>query len=117
MKRLVRNKKLFAFLRLHRHELFDDKFQEELEGMYRTTGAGTEPLPPALLCMVVLLQAYAGVSDAEAVELTVIDARWQLVLDCMNAESPVISQGALQQFRERLVAAGFDRRLLERTVV
>jgi hypothetical protein len=116
MKRLVRNKKLFAFLRLHRHELFDDGFQEELEGMYRTTGAGTEPLPPALLCMVVLLQAYAGVSDAEAVELTVMDARWQLVLDCMNAESPVISQGALQKFRERLIAAGIDRRLLERTV-
>jgi hypothetical protein len=116
MKRLVRTKKLFAFLRLHRHELFDDSFQEELEGMYRTTGAGTEPLPPALLCMVVLLQAYAGVSDAEAVELTVMDARWQLVLDCMNAESPVISQGALQKFRERLIAAGFDRRLLERTV-
>jgi hypothetical protein len=116
MKRLVRNKKLFAFLRLHRHELFDDSFQEELESMYRTTGAGTEPLPPARLCMVVLLQAYAGVSDAEAVELTVMDARWQLVLDCMYAESPVISQGALQKFRERLIAAGFDRRLLERTV-
>jgi len=116
MKRLVRTKKLFAFLRTHRHELFDDGFQEELEGMYRTTGAGTEPLPPARLCMIVLLQAYAGVSDAEAVELTVMDARWQLVLDCMNAESPVVSQGALQKFRERLIAAGFDRRLLERTV-
>lgn len=116
MKRLVRNKKLFAFLRLHRRELFDDCFQEELESMYRTTGAGTEPLPPALLCMVVLLQAYTGVSDAEAVELTVMDARWQLVLDCMNTESPVVSQGALQTFRARLIAAGLDRRLLERTV-
>lgn len=116
MKRLLRTKKLFAFLRLHRHEIFDDGFQEDLEGMYRATGAGTEPLPPALLCMVVLLQAYTGVSDAEALELTVMDARWQLVLDCMNAESPVISQGALQKFRERLIAAGLDRRLLERTV-
>ncbi len=91
MKRLVRNKKLFAFLRLHRCEPFDDAFQEELEGMVRTTRAGSEPPPPALLCMVVLLQAYTGVSDAEAVELTVMDARWQLVLDCMKAESPVIS--------------------------
>lgn len=116
MKRLVRTKKLFAFLRLHRHEMFDEMFQEELEGMYRQTGAGAEPLPPALLCMVLLLQAYTAVSDAEAVELTVMDARWQLVLDCMNAEAPVISQGALQKFRERLIAAGLDRRLLERTV-
>jgi hypothetical protein len=116
MKRLVRTKKLFAFLRLHRHEIFDDAFQIELEGMYRQTGAGAEPLPPALLCMVVLLQAYAGASDAEAVELTVMDARWQLVLDCMNAEDPVISQGTLQKFRERLIDAGLDRRLLERTI-
>jgi hypothetical protein len=116
MKRLVRTKKLFAFLRLHRHELFDEPFQEELEGMYRQTGAGSEPLPPAILCMVALLQAYTGISDAEAVELTIMDARWQLVLDCMGAEEPLVSQGALQKFRERLIASGLDRRLLERTV-
>jgi hypothetical protein len=116
LKRLTRTKQLFAFLRLHRHELFSDAFQEELEGMYRTTGAGSEPLPPALLCMVMLLQAYAGVSDAEAVELTVVDARWQLVLDCLGAEQPIVSQGALPQFRARLVGANLDRRLLERTV-
>lgn len=116
LKRLGRTKKLFAFLRLHRHRLFDDGFQEELETMYRNTGAGTAPLPPALLCMVLLLQAYTETSDAEAVELTIVDARWQLVLDCMNSERPVVSQGALQAFRERLITAGLDRRLLERTV-
>lgn len=71
LKRLTRTKKLFAFLRLHRHELFDDAFQEELESMYRRTGGGREPLPPAVLCMISLLQAYTAISDAEAVELTV----------------------------------------------
>jgi hypothetical protein len=116
LKRLTRTKKLFAFLRLHRHELFSDAFQEELEGMYRRTGAGCEPLPPAVLCMVSLLQAYTGTSDAEAVELTVVDARWQMVLDCLGAESPLVSQGALATFRGRLIGAGLDRRLLERTV-
>jgi hypothetical protein len=45
-----------------------------------------------------------------------MDARWQLVLDCMSAEDPLFSRGALQKFRERLIAAGLDRRLLERTV-
>jgi hypothetical protein len=116
LKRLMRTKKLFAFLRLHRHELFSDAFQQELEGMYRTTGAGCEPLPPAVLCMISLLQAYTGMSDAEAVEMTVVDARWQMVLDCLGAESPLISQGALPLFRGRLIGAGLDRRLLERTV-
>lgn len=116
LKRLHRTRKLFAFLRLHRHELFDDAFQAELEGMYRPTGAGEEPLPPALLCMVLLLQAYQRISDAEAVELSVMDARWQLVLDCVGTQEPAFSQGAVQQFRERLIGAQMDRRVLERTV-
>ena len=116
IKRLKRTRKLFAFLRLHRHELFDSGFQEELDGMYRQTGAGAEPVAPALLCMAILLQAYLGTSDAEAVELSVVDLRWQMVLGCLGAESPAFSQGGLQQFRERLIANDLDRRLLERTV-
>ena len=46
MKRLTRVRALFGFLREHRHELFDDAFQDQLEGMYRTTGAGEEAHPP-----------------------------------------------------------------------
>lgn len=116
LKRLKRTRKLFAFLRLHRHELFDDAFQAELEGMYRQTGAGTEPLPPALLCMVLLLQGYLRISDAEAVEMAVVDLRWQMVLDCLGAQEPPFSQGILPPFRARLIGADMDRRLLERTV-
>lgn len=116
LKRLTRVRALFGFLRLHRHELMDDEFQEQLEGMYRKTGAGDPPHPPALLCMVVLLQGYLGVSDAEAVEMSVVDLRWQMVLDCLGATEPLFSQGALQAFRERLVTHEMDRVLLEKTV-
>lgn len=116
MRRLGRTRKLFAFLRVHRQELFDDAFQAELETMYRDTGAGKAPVPPALLAMVTLLQAYLKVSDAEAVELSVMDRRWQLVLDCLEATEPPFSQGALGEFRARLIRAEMDRRLLERTV-
>ena len=115
LKRLKRTRKLFAFLRLHRDEIFDESFQAELEQMYRQTGAGEEPLAPALMCMALLLQGYVGVSDAEAVELTIVDARWQMVLDCLGAEDPLFSQGTLWTFRERLIGADMDRRLLERT--
>jgi hypothetical protein len=115
LKRLKRTRKLFSFLRLHRHEIFDESFQQELEQMYRQTGAGSEPNPPAMMCMVLLLQGYIGISDAEAVEMTVVDARWQMVLDCLQAEEPLFSQGSLQAFRERLIAWEMDRRLLERT--
>lgn len=115
MKRLRRTRKLFAFLRLHRDELFDREFQDELEGMYRDTGAGSDPIPPAQLCMALILQGYLGVSDAEAVELTIVDARWQMVLDCLGAEDSLFAQGTLQQFRQRLIRRDMDRRLLERT--
>jgi len=116
LKRLVRTKKLFGFLREVRQELFDEEFQAELEGMYRDTGAGKLPVPPALMAMAVLLQAYAGASDAETVELTVVDLRWQLVLDRLGSAEPAFSQGALHDFRARLIRTDMDRRLLERTV-
>jgi hypothetical protein len=116
MKRLTRVRALFGFLRQHRHELFDDEFQGRLESMYRTTGAGDDPVTPAMLCMVVLLQGYVGASDAEAVELSVVDLRWQMVLGCLGATEPPFSQGGLQGFRDRMIAHDMDRVLLDRTV-
>lgn len=116
LKRLDRVRKLLGFLRLHRHELFDDAFQEELASMYRTTGAGKDALPPAMMALAMLVQGYLGVSDAEMVELTVVDLRVQMVLGCLGTDTPAFSQGALQAFRERLIAADLDRRVLERTV-
>jgi len=115
MKRLNRVRPLFGFLRMNRRKIFDDTFQGQLEDMYRQTGAGDEPRAPALLCMVLLLQGYVGASDAEAVEFAVMDRRWQMVLGCLDAEEPPFSQGSLQAFRERMVAHGMDRTLLERT--
>ena len=54
---------------------------------------------------------YLGVSDAEAVELTVVDLRWQMVLDTMGCDEPAFSQGALFDFRERMIRTDMDRRL------
>ena len=69
-----------------------------------------------MMAMAVLVQGYLGMSDAEMIELTVVDLRVQMVLGCLGAEAPPFSQGALQMFRERLIAADLDRRVLERTV-
>jgi len=63
--------------------------------MYRDTGAGKDANPPALMAMVLLLQAYAGASDATAVELSPLDLRWQMVLGCLGTTEPLFSQGAL----------------------
>ena len=114
-----KSRKLFVFLREHRHDLFDDSFQDELETMYRKTGQGETPQPPALMCMGLLLQAYLQTSDAEAVRLSASDRCWRMVLGTLDADEdePAFSQGGLQQFRDRLIACEMDRRLLERTVV
>jgi Transposase DDE domain/Transposase domain (DUF772) len=112
----VRRAKLFVFLRLHRHELFSEEFQAELAETYVDSPKGQPPVPPARLALATILQAYTGVSDDEVIEATVMDRRWQLVLDCMNAEEPPFSKGTLVGFRKRLTERDLDRRLVERTV-
>lgn len=108
--------KLFVFLRRHRHELFDDDFQRLLAGMYPERARGKEPVAPALLAMVTLLQAALGVSDEDAVEYAMFERRWQMLLDCLGEDEAPFAQGTLFAFRQRLVAHDLDQRLLERTV-
>src|SRR3989441_8160729 len=112
----IRKAKLFVFLRHHRHELFDEAFQEELASLYRKAERGHPPVAPALLALALILEAYTGVSDDEVIEATVMDRRWQLVLDCLDTEQAPFSKGTLVAFRQRLIEAHMDRRLVERTI-
>jgi transposase len=112
----IRRAKLFVFLREHRHELFDDTFQEELATLYRDSVVGQPPTPPAQLALATILQAYTGVSDDEVIEATTMDRRWQLVLDCLDCQEAPFSKGTLVGFRQRLIAQHLDRRLIERTI-
>jgi hypothetical protein len=105
-RRLRRTKELFALRRDHRHEIFNDVFNARLASLYRDTGTGKEPVMPALLVMAALLRS----SDAETVELTVVDLRWQLVLDRLGRDEPAFAQGAFPASRERLVRTDMDRR-------
>jgi len=45
-----------------------------------------------------------------------MDRRWQLALDCLEAQEPPFSKGTVVAFRTRLIEHQMDRRLLERTV-
>ena len=114
--KVVRRGKLFVFLRLHRHELFDEEFQAELAGAYADSPKGQPPVPPAQLALATLLQAYTRVSDDEVIEAAVTDRRWQLVLDCLGAEEPPFAKGTLVGFRKRLIEKNLDRVLVERSV-
>ena len=109
-------RKFFVFLRERRHELLDATFQDTLAATYSAEPGGKEPVAAGMLALATLLQAYCHVGDQAAVELTVMDKRWQMVLDCLGAESPPFRQSTLFNFRMRLMAHNLDQTLLERTV-
>ena len=100
--RRIRRAKLFVFLREQRHALFDAAFQQELAATYQDSPLGQPPVPPAQLALALLLEAYTGVSDDEVIDAAIMDRRWQLVLDCLDANRPPFSKGTLVTFRDRL---------------
>src|SRR5258705_2258147 len=101
----IRKAKLFLFLREHRHELLDEVFQQELMSLYRKAERGQPPVSPAVLALALILEAYMGISDDEVIEATVMDRRWQLVLDCVDTDEAPFSKGTLVAFRQRPIEA------------
>src|SRR5712692_7779941 len=112
----IKRAKLFVFLRHHRHELFDNAFQEELATLYAPSLRGQPPIPPAQLALATIVQAYTGVSDDEVIEATLMYRRWQFVLDCLDTEQTPFSKGTFVAFRKHLIDTQMDRRLIERTI-
>ena len=113
----IRKAKLFIFLRQHRHELFDEAFRAaSWRACIGKLSEDNHPLLRRCWRLSLMLEAYTGVSDDEVTEATVMDRRWQLVLDCLDCEHAPFSKGTLVAFRQRLIAAQMDRRLIERTI-
>lgn len=114
--KLCKKQKLWSFLRKYRHVLFDDEIRAELARMYAATGRGRPPDAPERLALAMLLQVAFDVADHEVPTLTAVDRRWQMVLNCLDAEDPIVSQGSVFNFRERARAHGLMKRLLDKTV-
>ena len=109
-------RQFFVFLRARRHEILAVDFQNTLAKSYSPEPRGKAPVEVGLLALAGLLQASCHVGDRDAVALTVMDKRWQMVLDCVGAEQPPFSQGTLFNCRMRLIAHNLDKTLLDRTV-
>ena len=112
----IKRAKLFTFLRLNRSLIFNNEFQEELATIFKDSTVGHSPVPPAQLALAIILQAYLGISDDEVIEEMMMDQRWQLVLDCLNCETPPFSKATLVRFRKGLIKKELDQRLIDRTV-
>ena len=115
-KRTRTRRKFFVFVREHRDHIFDKDFQDKLIEVYSLEATGKPAIPPALLGMATLLQAYCGVGDQEAVELSLMDRRWQMALDHFDCEKTAFSQGTLFNFRQRLIQHDLDKALLDKSV-
>src|SRR6266478_6561251 len=115
-KRTQKARKFFVFLRERRHDLLDTAFQETLAKTSSPDPGGKTPVEAGMLALATLVQAYCNVGDRDAVELSVMDKRWQRVLDCLGAEQPPFSRGTLFHFRMRRIAHNLDKTLLDRTV-
>src|SRR5260370_12207211 len=108
MKR-IRKAKRFVFLRQHRHELLNEAFQEELAGLYRKAERGRCPVAPAMLALAIVLQAYTGVSDDEAIEATLMDRRVEVGLGWFYIEPGPVRKRNQWALRWRLLAAQMGR--------
>ena len=88
---------LFAFLAREGPSLFRDT---DFASLY---GEGGRPsVPPSQLCILLLLQAKAGVSDEEAIHRTAYDLRWKVALG-LEIEEKLCAKSTLQLFRAKLV--------------
>lgn len=110
----IKRAKLFVFLREIRHELFDGELQNELNQMYLDSPVGHPPVPPAQVALTLIIQAYTGASDDEAIEAMTMDRRWQLVLDCLDCEQAPFSKATLVRGRQAMIKHRLERRLIER---
>jgi len=102
----------YGFLAQHGRELFRD---DDFAALYCPDN-GRPSVPPSLLAMALLLQAYDRVSDQEATERAAFDMRWKVALGIELDEQP-FAKSTLQLFRAQLVihdrAQAIFRRSLE----
>jgi hypothetical protein len=111
-----KKRRVYVFLRELRHRIFDKAMQEKLMAAYSAVERGKSRVPPAQLGLAVLLQAALGAPDHDVAELTIMDRRWQMVLDCLGAERRLFSQGTFFNFRQRMIEHGLDQELFDKTV-
>jgi hypothetical protein len=114
--RTRKTRKFCVFLRERRHEILAADLPHALAQSYSPEPGGKAPVEVGLWALATRLPAYCHVGDRDAVELTVMDKRWQLGLDGLGVEPPPFSQSTLFNFRRRLSAHNLDTTLLARTV-
>ena len=95
---LLKEGSFYAQLAQHGKDMFDD----QAFAAFDDATMGRPSVPPHLLCLLLLLQWYSGCSDAETLERSAYDMRWQAVLG-LPASMPLCARSTLEAFRDHLI--------------
>jgi transposase len=101
----------YGFLASQRDELFRD---EDFAGLYCSNN-GRPSVPPCLLAIALVLQAYDGVSDDEAKQRADYDLRWKVALGIELDVRP-FAKSTLQEFRAQLIVHDHTRAIFQRSL-
>src|SRR5450759_4459689 len=104
---------LYRLLADHGHRLFGDDFFADL---YAESARGRPTIAARVMATVMVLQAFEGLSDAEAVDRLSFDLRWQAAAG-VDTGYVAFHPTSLVGQRNRLRASARPRRLFEDTKV
>ena len=109
----LREGSIYRLLADHGHELFGDDYFADL---YAESVRGRPTIPARVMASVMVLQAFEGLSDAEAVDRLSFDLRWQAACG-VDTGYVAFHPTSLVGQRNRLRASDRPRRLFEDTKV
>jgi IS5 family transposase len=105
---LLKAGSVFAFLAVHRRELFPDEMFADLF----PTGRGRPSVPADVMASVITLQALHGLSDSETVDAVTFDLRWKTACG-MPVTAAAFHPTTLTYWRRRLAASDRPNRIFE----
>ena len=105
---LLKPGSVFAFLAVHRGELFPDEMFADLF----PTGRGRPSVPADVMAAVITLQTLQGLSDSETVEAVTFDLRWKAACG-LPVTAAAFHATTLTYWRRRLAASERPNRIFD----
>jgi Transposase DDE domain/Transposase domain (DUF772) len=105
---LLKPGSVFAFLAVHRRELFGDELFADLF----PSRQGRPSVPADVMATVITLQALQGLSDAETVDAVTFDLRWKAACGLAITEA-AFHPTTLTYWRRRLAASKAPNRIFD----
>lgn len=98
---------MFAFLAVHRAEVFPD---EDYADMFAPRGVGRPSIPATQMAAVMTLQALCDYSDRETAEAVRFDVRWKAAIG-VPLDDPGFDPSSLVYWRNRIAKSGRPHRI------